>query len=79
MAERAARAAVAASRFKALVDSQLRGEISVRFTNDAEMQALNGAYRDKPKPTNVLSFPMIEPDFLDSAMKDRAAKSCSGM
>ena len=29
------------------------------------MQALNAAYRGKDKPTNVLSFPMVQRDLLD--------------
>jgi probable rRNA maturation factor len=33
-------------------------EVSVRLTDDAEMQRLNNDYRGKDKPTNVLSFPM---------------------
>lgn len=32
-------------------------EVSVRLTDDAEMQRLNNDYRGKDKPTNVLSFP----------------------
>ncbi|QCI80544.1 rRNA maturation RNase YbeY [Hankyongella ginsenosidimutans] len=35
-------------------------EVSVQLTNDAEVQELNRDYRGKDKPTNVLSFPMIE-------------------
>ena len=33
---------------------------SVLFTSDAEVHALNRDWRAKDKPTNVLSFPMIE-------------------
>ncbi|TXS89531.1 rRNA maturation RNase YbeY [Parahaliea maris] len=32
-------------------------EISVRLVDREEMTELNGQYRDKPRPTNVLSFP----------------------
>jgi len=32
-------------------------ELSVRLVGDAESAQLNGDYRDKPRPTNVLSFP----------------------
>ena len=32
-------------------------EISLLFTNDTEIQALNRDYRGKDRPTNVLSFP----------------------
>ena len=33
---------------------------SLVFTSDAEIQALNAEWRGKDKPTNVLSFPMLE-------------------
>ena len=33
---------------------------SVAFTSDAEVHALNREWRGKDKPTNVLSFPMLE-------------------
>lgn len=33
---------------------------SILFTSDAEVHALNREWRDKDKPTNVLSFPMLE-------------------
>ena len=32
-------------------------EAAVALASDAEVRALNAAYRGKPKPTNVLSFP----------------------
>jgi len=32
-------------------------EVSIVFTDDAEIQKLNATYRHKNKPTNVLSFP----------------------
>lgn len=41
-------------------------EVSVRLTSDAEVQTLNRQYRHKDKPTNVLSFPMVQPDLLPS-------------
>lgn len=41
-------------------------EISVRLTTDAEVQTLNAQYRQKDKPTNVLSFPMVQADLLDT-------------
>ncbi len=40
-------------------------EVSVRLTDDAEVHGLNRQYRDKDKPTNVLSFPMVQPDLLE--------------
>jgi len=39
-------------------------ELSVLFTNDKEIAALNQQYRFKPEPTNVLSFPMSEGEYL---------------
>ena len=33
---------------------------SLLFTDDAEVHALNNEWREKDKPTNVLSFPMLE-------------------
>jgi probable rRNA maturation factor len=62
LAERAVRAAVASSGHGALLANGLAAEVSVRFTDDGEVRALNAAWRGKDKPTNVLSFPMVEPD-----------------
>ncbi len=36
-----------------------RLSISLLFTDDTEIQTLNHEWRDKDKPTNVLSFPML--------------------
>lgn len=35
-------------------------ELSVLLTNDDAIQQLNREYRDRDKPTNVLSFPALE-------------------
>lgn len=37
-------------------------EISVLLTDDDAQQALNREWREKDKPTNVLSFPALDPD-----------------
>ena len=66
LAERAARAATAHSRCAALGGGPLMVELSVKFTDDAEVRALNAAYRNRDKPTNVLSFPMIDAQQLSS-------------
>ncbi len=39
-------------------------ELSVRLSHDAEVHALNREWRDKDKPTNVLSFPQLDADEL---------------
>ncbi|MCK5313401.1 MAG: rRNA maturation RNase YbeY, partial [Desulfobacteraceae bacterium] len=35
-------------------------EISIVFTDNAEIKELNNTYRGLQKPTNVLSFPMLD-------------------
>lgn len=72
LAGEAAAAAIRASTYAALAEAGLCVEISVKFTDDAEVRGLNASYRNKDKPTNVLSFPMIEPGSLaDVASADR--------
>ena len=66
LATRAATAALTATAQGAWIDQPFTAEISVRLTDDAEVQALNRDYRHKDKPTNVLSFPMIAPDLLNA-------------
>ncbi|HYJ28961.1 MAG TPA: rRNA maturation RNase YbeY [Allosphingosinicella sp.] len=61
LADRTVRAAVAASGFSKLSASETAFEVSVKFASDDEVRALNAAWRAKDEPTNVLSFPMIEP------------------
>ncbi|MBX7488244.1 rRNA maturation RNase YbeY [Qipengyuania sp. GH25] len=43
---------------------------SLLFTTDEEVHALNKQWRHKDKPTNVLSFPMLERDDLLDLSKD---------
>jgi probable rRNA maturation factor len=57
----AAEAAIAESAFPQLTASSRPVELSVRLTSDSEVQALNSTWRGKDKPTNVLSFPQLEP------------------
>ncbi len=66
LATQAVLAAASRSLYSVLADSATAVEVSVRFTGDEEVRALNAAWRGKDKPTNVLSFPMIEPAALDS-------------
>lgn len=62
----AARAALTATAQGQWIGAPFTVEISIKLTNDAEVQTLNRDYRHKDKPTNVLSFPMIAPDLLDA-------------
>ena len=59
----ATRAAAAAGEGEPLLASP-RLAVSLLFTTDAEVHALNREWRGRDKPTNVLSFPMLEPDEL---------------
>ena len=64
LAGRCVQVAVAHSRHAALAEADK--EVSVKFTTDEEVRALNAAWRGRDKPTNVLSFPMVEETELQS-------------
>ncbi|RJX71339.1 rRNA maturation RNase YbeY [Tsuneonella suprasediminis] len=54
-----ARVAQAAARVEpALANPRL--QVSVLFTSDAEVHTLNREWRERDRPTNVLSFPMLK-------------------
>lgn len=55
----AERAADAAQRVEPVLANP-RLSASVLFTSDSEIHALNREWRQRDKPTNVLSFPMLE-------------------
>lgn len=63
-AARAVDAAVAQSPYAELSTSPASIEVSVRLTDDDAVQLLNRQYRGKDAATNVLSFPMVQPDLL---------------
>ena len=57
----------------ALVTPELGNQrlaVSLLFANDAEVHALNRKWRSKDKPTNVLSFPMLEREDLLALASD---------
>ena len=64
---RAAEAAIAESAFPQLATLERPVEISVLLTGDTEVRDLNAEYRGKHQPTNVLSFPMLDPEDLRDA------------
>ncbi len=66
----AAEAAIAQSAFPQLAGAERPVELSVRLTGDEEVRALNGKWRGKDKPTNVLSFPQSEPAELSEIAGD---------
>ncbi len=51
------------SALKAVTDKTF--EITIRIVNVEESQQLNSQYRQKDKPTNVLSFPFDVPEGID--------------
>lgn len=61
----AAAAALALTPFASLADAAPLVEIAIRLTGDDEVHDLNRDFRGKDKPTNVLSFPQIQPDLLE--------------
>jgi probable rRNA maturation factor len=58
LAEAAAGAAIAESRYPRLAAGPRSIELSVRLAENDEVRALNAKWRGKDKTTNVLSFPL---------------------
>jgi probable rRNA maturation factor len=65
LALRAVTNALQSSAYGWIIERRFLAEISVRLTDDDEVRTLNRDYRHKDKPTNVLSFPMVQRDLLD--------------
>ncbi len=66
VAIRAVAATITATPHAALATTPAVVEISIRLTSDDEVRTLNRQYRGQDKPTNVLSFPMVQPDLIDA-------------
>lgn len=66
LAERAVTAAIGHSPYAAFLTDAATYEVAVKLSSDEEVHQLNRAYRDKDKPTNVLSFPMVQHDLLEA-------------
>jgi probable rRNA maturation factor len=43
-------------------------QVSIEIVDEATSQQLNNDYRGKDKPTNVLSFPLELPDYIDEPL-----------
>jgi probable rRNA maturation factor len=78
LAGAAVRAAVAQSGAAGLLESGIAAEISVRFASDEEVRGLNSDWRGKDKATNVLSFPMVEPEQLDALARTEEGEALLG-
>lgn len=49
------------------VNFTAKSEVSVLLTNDEEIHHLNKQYRNKDKPTNILSFPSLDENELKNS------------
>jgi len=70
LANRAAEIAIRQTPYLEWIDHPATIEVAVRFTSDEEVHVLNRQYRAKDKPTNVLSFPMIQPDLMEAVTEN---------
>lgn len=61
-AEATVAAAVAVVFAEAKLKALPEAELAVTLADDARVRELNAEWRDKDKPTNVLTFPAVEPD-----------------
>lgn len=66
--EKAVDAAVRFAAMAELADSVVPVSVSIKLSDNAEVHALNREWRDKDKPTNVLSFPMLDDEELDAVL-----------
>jgi probable rRNA maturation factor len=66
VANKAVTAAFAVSSHGDLAKAPFTLSVSIRLSDDREVHDLNRQWRNKDKPTNVLSFPMLESDELDA-------------
>jgi len=61
IAARALAAALAGAGHAGLLeDPGILVEVAVRLSDDAEIRGLNRDWRDRDRPTNILSFPMLD-------------------
>lgn len=70
LAQAAVDAAVRQTPFGELGQAAAEIEVSVRLTSDAEVRTLNHQYRGKDAATNVLSFPMVQRDLLETVSQN---------
>ena len=70
LARKAVLATLARTPHGPLADTAAAIEISLRLTTDDEVRTLNRDYRHKDSPTNVLSFPMVQPDLLETVSEN---------
>ena len=66
LADAAVKVAFAVSSHGQLANAPFTLSLSISLSTNAEVQTLNAQWRGKDKPTNVLSFPMLEVSELDA-------------
>jgi probable rRNA maturation factor len=66
LADRIVPATVAQTAYFEIVTAPVEAEISIRLSTDSDVHTLNHQYRGHDKPTNVLSFPMVQSDLLET-------------
>lgn len=66
--EKSVDAAVRFAAIAELADPVVPVSVSVKLSDNAEVHALNREWRDNDKPTNVLSFPMLDDDEIDALL-----------
>jgi probable rRNA maturation factor len=66
--EKAVDAAVRFAAIAELADPIVPVSVSIKLSDNAEVHALNREWRDKDRPTNVLSFPMLDDEELDALL-----------
>lgn len=70
--------AAACAAWNAVKDDGTESEVSIVLADDAFIQDLNARFRDKNLPTNVLSFPLLDPpNVRDGDVGDRAEDGMS--
>ncbi len=69
--EKAVDATVKFTAIPELADPPVPVSVSVKLSNNEEVHALNLEWREKDKPTNVLSFPMLDDDELDALIEGK--------
>jgi probable rRNA maturation factor len=69
--EKAVDAAVKFAGLPGLMDYPSPVEVSIKLSDNDEVHTLNREWRDKDKPTNVLSFPMLEEDEIQTLRQPR--------
>lgn len=60
LSEKSFTAASAQTDFPLLADMEQMVSISIILSDNVQIHELNRQYRDKDKPTNILSFPMLD-------------------